>query len=161
MSRRLLCSLLVIGPWVIGCQGAHGPETQEGASDRELPILWQQAGSDCQVRVPLRLVARDAGTLAQVPLADVPVDFQSQMVLIATLGVVPTEGYGIRISRVWCERGRVRVDVRVQYPPAAEGPRALRPCSPYHIVVVPLSDRNVEGFATRLPDDPRGHNPYK
>jgi hypothetical protein len=127
----------------------------------ELAITWSEAGTYSELHKPLRLVIRDPAGLAAIPVAEVPVDFQRQMVLVAALGVVPTEGYAIRITRVWRDRRRVYVDVRVSHPQSGGEPPKHALCAPYHIVVVPRSDLNVEGFSTRLPSDPRGHNPYK
>jgi hypothetical protein len=127
----------------------------------EMPITWSKAGTYSEFHEPLRLVIRDAAHLAAIPLAEVPVDFSKQMVLVATRGAVPTEGYAVRITRVWREGRRIRVDVRVSQPQPGGQPSKHALCAPYHIVVVPRSDLNVEGFSTRLPSDPRGHNPYK
>ncbi len=126
-----------------------------------MDITWSKTGTYSELHQPLRLVIRDAAGLAAIPVAEVPVDFSEQMVLVAALGAVPTEGYAVRITRVWREGHRVYVDVRVSQPqPGGKSPRHAL-CAPYHIVVVPRSDLNVEGFSTRLPSDPRGHNPYK
>jgi len=153
---------LLVGLLMLGCSAPQPPAKQpQSPPPQELPILWQQVGSYGRLKVPVRLVARDAGTLAMLPLADVPVDFDKQMVLIAALGTVPGHGYAIRIARVWRQGNRILTDVRVTPPPPAPRPGPLNLTSPYHIVVVPRSDLNVEGFTTALPDGPRGYNPYK
>ena len=126
-----------------------------------MAITWSKTGTYSDLHQPLRLVIRDSAGLAAIPVAEVPVDFRKQMVLVAALGAVPTEGYAIRITRVWRKEHRVYVDVRVTQPHPGGRPPRHALCAPYHIVVVPRSDLNVEGFYTRLPSDPRGHNPYK
>lgn len=164
MNRALghKCHYLFVGLLMVGCSAPQPPANQPpSAPPQELPILWQQAGSYGCLKVPVRLVARDPATLAQVPLADVPVDFDKQMVLIAALGIVPSDGYAIRITRVWRRGNRILTDVRVSPPPPARRPGPPNLTSPYHIVVVPRSDLNVEGFTTALPNHPRGYNPYK
>lgn len=156
----VVCVVLLSG--VSGCAvGSERPGLSDRPEVEPLPILWEQAGLYCNVKVPVRLVARDRAGLAQLPIADVPVDFDKQMVLIAAMGLVPTDRYGIRISQVWRQGQRIYAQVRRVA--RAQGGQAgeLKLCSPYHIVVVPRSDLNVEGFSTRLPADPRGYNPYR
>jgi len=157
------------GRWIVlaaagslfGCIGGQSSPSspllagQQG-SQQELPILWETHGTYSRVARRLRIVARDEATLAQLPLADVPVDFRRQMVLIATLGPVRSAGYGIRITRVWRDGNVIRATVRVLRPPASSEPRPLVLASPYHIVVVPKSDLNVLGFSTDVPSDAIG-----
>jgi len=121
-----------------------------GVAGEDLPILFQQRGTYCGVRDRLRVVVRDEARMAMLPVPAVPVDFSRQMVLFVTLGRVFSDRYGVRIERVWREGRVIRGAIEETYPPPGEaGP--LRPCSPYHLVVVPRSELNVEGFATEIP----------
>jgi len=153
---------LLLTAALLGCPPATvAPDQTQISQIEELPITWSKTGTYSELRRPLRLVIRDAAHLACIPVAEVPVDFSKQMVLVAARGAVPTEGYAIRITRVWREGRRIRVDVRMSQPQPGGQPPKHALCAPYHIVVVPRSDLNVEGFSARLPSDPRGHNPYK
>ncbi len=100
----------------------------------------------------MRIVARDAATLSQIPLADVPVDFRDQMVLIATLGPVRSDEYGIRITRVWREGKFIKTLIRVARPAGGQA-KPLVLASPYHVVIVPKSGLNVVGFSADVPSD--------
>jgi len=161
--RRVLPGILVLAIVALpGCP-PPGPTVDQSQTHQvdELAITWSKTGTYSELHQPLRLVIRDPAALAAIPVAEVPVDFNEQMVLVAALGAVPTEGYAVRITRVWRDGRRVYVDVRVTHPQPGGTPPKHALCAPYHIVVVPRSDLNVEGFATQLPSDPRGHNPYK
>jgi len=162
MKRVLPGILLLVTAALPGCPPPE-PMVDQSQTHQvdELDITWSTAGTYSELHQPLRLVIRDSAALAAIPVAEVPVDFNEQMVLVAALGAVPTEGYAVRITRVWRDRRRVYVDVRVTQPQPDGKPPKHALCAPYHIVVVPRSDLNVEGFSTRLPSDPRGHNPYK
>jgi hypothetical protein len=85
-----------------------------------------------------------------VPVCEVPVDFESQMVLIAGLGPTPGSGLGIRIRRVWREGSRIRVLER-RIHPGTDEPSGLWASSPWTVVVVPTCSLNVEGYSTRVP----------
>ena len=136
---------------VTGCQSPYvGPTTVPSGVD-ELPILWQASGTYSRLTRAVRLVIRDPAMLAQVPLCEVPpVDFRSQMVLIAGLGPTARNDLGIRIQSVWQERSRIRVLERQIYPGdcTESGPH---PASPWTLVVVPLSHSSIEGYSTRPP----------
>mgnify|MGYP000156239434 CR=1 FL=1 len=96
----------------------------------------------------MRLVVRDAGMLAQVPLVDIPVDFREQMVLIITLGRRLSDQYAVRINRVYRDGPRLRVDYEVTAPPP-DAPLVVS--SPFCMAVVPRCDLNVEDFSPALP----------
>jgi len=87
-----------------------------------------------------------------LPIADVPVDFDRQMVLFVTSGLVPSSGYGVRIERVWQQGNVVKVSLRYLYP-GQRVSQPFEPCTPYHLVVVPKSDLNVEGFVVEPPPE--------
>lgn len=115
----------------------------------EYPILYQKAGKYCGAKQEMRLVVRDQAHMAFVPVGDVPVDFNTQMVLFVTTGQVYAESYDIQIDRVWRQDRLVRVGITKTYPQVGEMGYP-HPCSPYHLVVVPKSDLNVEGFVAEV-----------
>ncbi len=144
-SYRACWSVLLLA----GC-GAGGPHPPAAQEPDEFPIAWQQQGTYSNIARPLRVVARDAATLAQLPIAEVPVDFRNQMVLIAATGPASSDQLGIRITRVWKDNGRIRAQVQTLHPGEAKHGGVAR-TSPYHIVVVPRSDLNIVGFSATVP----------
>jgi len=132
-----------------GCHRANPRGMLEQGPD-EFPILWEQQGTYSNITQAFRVVVRDRATLARLPIAEVPVDFDRQMVLVAALGPAPTDQVGIRITRVWREKNRIRVQVQTLHPGEAKH-AGLKRTSPYHIVVVPRSDLNVVGFSSTVP----------
>ena len=134
-----------------GGAGGVGGGSRDASAAEDIPILWQSSGTHSRLVRRVRILARDQATLAQVPLAEVPVDFETQMVLIAGLGPTPSSEQGIRIVRVWREGSRIRVQERPIHPGADQVP-GLQPASPWTVVVIPKSDLNVEGYTTQVPD---------
>lgn len=155
-SSRTSAVLLPLVPvvWsVLLAVGCHTPEPmsrQEPASGEDIPILWQKSGSHSRITRLVRVVARDQATLAQLPITEVPVDFDTQMVLIVGIGPTPADELGIRITRVWRQGSALRVQER-RIHPGTEHSIGLEPGSPWTVAVVPRSDLNVEGFSTRVP----------
>jgi hypothetical protein len=96
----------------------------------------------------MQLVIRDNESLAQVPLADVPVNFAEEMLLIVTLGRVTSDEYSVNIKRIWREGGRLRVNVEVAAPETFE---RVAMGSPYCIAVVPRCDLNIAEFSPKIP----------
>lgn len=148
-----ICLGLMAFPAVamIGCAGTHAvarPHSSEVLE--EMPVLWQESGTYSRLRRGVRLVIRDAATLARVPLTEVPVDFQTQMVFVIGMGPTVNNEFGVRISRVWRQDERIRVQER-RIHPAPEALTGVEPASPWTVAVVPRSDLNVEGFDTRVP----------
>ncbi len=143
----LLCCVCGASGCVNGGWGGASPTSTE-----ELAILWQEYGTYSRAARRMRIVARDAATLSQIPLADVPVDFRDQMVLIATLGPVRSDEYGIRITRVWREGKFIKTLIRVARPAGGQA-KPLVLASPYHVVIVPKSGLNVVGFSADVPSD--------
>lgn len=141
-----------------GCHADRAGTARAPAPGEDLPILWEASGSYSRLSRSVRIVARDRATLAQIPLVDVPVDFDSQMVLLAALGPVPHDGLGIRIKRVWREGSRIRVAERHVHP-GPNQPTRTTAASPWTAVVVPRSDLNVEGYAPRVPPDVLDRSP--
>lgn len=132
-----------------GC-AATPPDGASVQVQEDQPILWQKSGTYSRIARPARVLIRDAATLAQVPVAEIPVDFQTQMVLLSALGPTPTNDFGILIARVWQQGSRIRVQERQIHPGLTEK-RGLEPASPWTMVVIPRSDLNVEGYPAVVP----------
>jgi len=120
----------------------------------DLPILHQVQGTHSHEMRAMQLVIRDAATFARVPLVDVPVDFSQEMLLVVTLGRVPSDQYRVGIDRVWREGHKLRVAATV-VTPAPGAPLVI--ASPYCIAVVRKCGLNVEGFS---PEPPRRSRPW-
>ncbi len=149
-TLTLFLALLAV-PVMAGCV-TTGSAASQPADMADLPILWQKGGAYSRLTRQVRVVARDRATLARIPLADVPVDFDTQMVLITGLGPTPAREAGIRIVRVWRDGSRIRVRERRIHPGLeGEASGAGTAASPWTICVVPKSDLNVEGYAARVP----------
>jgi hypothetical protein len=117
---------------------------------QDIPIEWHRSGAYSPLARPVRILARDRATLAQVPVTEVPVDFERQMVLILALGPTPSSDLGVQITRVWQEGLRLRVQ-EVQVHPGPDQRLGLNPGSPWTVAVIPRSDLNVQGYSTRVP----------
>jgi len=141
-----LSLLTLVSP---GCSTAI---TEPAVERVEFPIAAQKSGSYSRLGRSVRIVARDAATLAQFSLGELPVDFSTQMVLVAGLGPTPSSDLGIRITRVWQQDSRVRVQ-ETQIHPGTDEPVGLNPASPWTMAVVPRSDLNVEGYSLAVPRD--------
>ncbi|HVP11480.1 MAG TPA: hypothetical protein VMV94_09875 [Phycisphaerae bacterium] len=142
-------ALLSLAVWMLtGCHDLRDQAAPMPAEGDELPILRQVHGTHCHETRAMQLVIRDPATLAQVPLTDVPVDFSQEMLLIVTLGRVPSDLYTVNIDRVWREGPHLRVSSTVTSPPPGA---PLVMASPYCIAVVPRCDLNIHGFSPRPP----------
>jgi hypothetical protein len=154
MRRECVCSVLSL-PWLglllVGCETT--PRNPAAAdSPRDFPILWEQYETYSRIVRPLRIVVRDRKTLAQLPITEVPVDFEKQMLLVAALGRTGSSQVGIRITKVWQDRNRIRAQVNTLHP-GNEKQGGLTQASPCHIVVVPRSDLNVAEFSSVVPPE--------
>lgn len=149
--RALGSSMLILATLTTaaGCSWPTSAGVAAYQEPDEFPILWQKAGSYCNRKTPLRLVARTQAEMAGCPIANVPADFRREMVLAATMGRVTSDQYMIRIHRVWREGSEIKVDVRI-YRPRPTTQSSIQLACPYHVVVVPRSDLNVEGFSPDL-----------
>lgn len=114
----------------------------------DLPILEQFSRPHSHETRPMQLVIRDPAMFARFPFQDVAVDFEHEMLLIVTLGRVPSDQYAVSIDRVWREGHKLQVTTTVQAP-AAGAPLSM--ASPYCIAVIPRCDLNVVGFETTTP----------
>jgi hypothetical protein len=147
MSLRLFAATFLVVE--IGC-AATAPTPPGTTTERVFPIQWETHATYSRIARPLRLVIRDRATLAQLPLAEVPVDFDRQMVLVAALGPTASDEIAIRIARVWQEGSRIEVRVNTIHPGQDARP-GTELTSPFHIVVVPTSDLPVDGFSASIP----------
>jgi hypothetical protein len=151
IGRRGCLAAAIALVTVIGCANQEGGlfRGEPAPVIEEYPVLYQKAGKYCGAKQEMRLVVRDQAHMSFVPVGDVPVDFNSQMVLFVTTGQVYAESYDIQIDRVWRQDRLIRVGITKSFPQAGEMsyPHA---CSPYYLVVIPKSDMNVEGFATEV-----------
>jgi len=141
-----------------GCRVQAPERSRQVPAVEEIPVLWQKSGTYSRLARAVRVVVRDRAALARLPLAEVPVDFETQMVLVCGLGPVPDDRRGVRIVRVWREGETIHVQERVVY---SDEPVVgdLRPASPWTVAIIPRSDMNVAGYSTRLPEDAFGHVP--
>lgn len=141
MARFGLCLMLTLP----GCSGSTGWSDMAQNESEEFPIQWERGATHGGPTYPARLAIRSRPQMAYCPIADVPVDFNTQMVLVAAMGRVMSDQYAIRIQRVWREGSLIKVDIAIRRPsPEAKPPMKL--VCPYHVVVVPRSDLNVEDF---------------
>lgn len=144
--------LCLIAGSLVRCMDPGGPIRPRIEDGSELPILSQITGTHCNESRPMQLVIRDPATFAQVPLRELSVDFQNEMVLVVTLGRVPSDKYAVEIDRVWREGHQLRVAVSVLAPEAGH---PITPATPFCIAVVPRSDLNVARFAPEPPQRQR------
>lgn len=132
-----------------GCSTANSsPEIEKV----EMEISYEASGTYSRIGRPVRLLVRDQATLEQLPLGEVKVDFDQQMVLVAALGSTPTSDFGVRIVRVWQQGARLRVQER-RIHPGLDQEVGLHPASPWTLVVIPRSDLNVDGYSVQVPAD--------
>lgn len=139
------CAILTLA---VGCHQGRFSSTPLPADGEELPILHKVHGVHSHETRPMQLVIRDAAAYAQLALADVPVDFEHEMMLVVTLGRVTSDQYLVDVARVWRERGQLRVETHVVAPPPGV-PTVMS--SPYCIAVVPRCDLNVAEFSVEPP----------
>ena len=144
----MLAGIGLIATTLFACHQTRFSTGMLPADGEELPILHRIHGAHCLETRAMQIVVRDAATLAQIPLADVPVDFRSEMLLIVTLGQVTSDQYAVDITRVWRDRGILRVETVVTAPPPGV-PVVM--ASPFCIAVVPQCALNVAEFATKPP----------
>jgi hypothetical protein len=146
---------VVVGLLCLGCHEQRFGSRPAPAEGEELPILEQYQGTHSHETRAMQLVVRDPQTLAQVPLIDMPVNFNEEMLLIVTLGQVTSDQHAVRIDRVWREAGRLRVSVQMQTPST---PPTVTMASPYCVAVVPRCDLNVADFLATPPKRERSWN---
>ena len=154
--------VFLVASWVLiptcGCAANASRAAPEALPAEDIPILWEKSGTYSRITRRVRVVARDHATLAQLSLTEIPVDFDSQMVLIAGLGPTPSSDRGIRIVRIWRQGSRIRVQERPIHP-GLDPTSRLQPGSPWTVVVIPKSDLNVEGYTAFVPQGVTGDHP--
>lgn len=156
MLRRLtvtcfhigLCAALFIG----GCSQNNSQVTSSSGAAEDVTVLWEKSGTFSRLGRPVRILVRDQATLAQVPIAEIKVDFENEMLLVAGLGPTASSELGIRIVRVWREGSQLRVQER-QTHPGLDSSSTVNPASPWTIVAIPKSDLNVRGYFTHVPNN--------
>jgi hypothetical protein len=146
-TKRLTMMMMPIVLVATGCSWS-GSAYDAYVEVEDFPVLWETAGSYCNRTIPLRLVARNRAEMALCPVGDVPVDFDEQMVLAVTTGRVMSDRYGIRIGRVYRQGSIIKVDVET-FRPTPTTQLSVQAASPFHVIVIPRSDLNVEGFSSR------------
>lgn len=153
-GRRLAWGVLAVAmtQGVFGCGPRITPPPEPPPETQELPILWQESGIHSHLARPTRLLIRDRATLARVPLTEVPVDFEKQMVLVRGLGPTPDDRRSVRIARVWRQGSVIRVQEQTVYA-GASASDSIKPASPWTVAVIPRSDDNVEGYHVRVRGD--------
>lgn len=120
--------------------------------DLGVKVIKQWHGVNSGVTKPARTVVKDRKAWSKLwrrvharrrPLPEPPqIDFETQMVLAVFLGIKRTGGYDVRIVRV-VESGR-RLEVFVKSSSPAPGDIVTQALTaPYHIVVVPKSEKRV------------------
>jgi hypothetical protein len=157
MKRSLFFSMLAMAAvWAAAFASDHRRAlADEGC--HPVPVIEQWTGQHSAQQQPKRVVVPDAEQWKQlwramrgrvVPTPEPPkVDFREHMVVAAFMGTKPTGGYAVRITRV-AQNGKLIVSVREQSPgPGDMVTMALT--SPYHVVVVPRSEKPVEFVADR------------
>jgi hypothetical protein len=126
-----------------------------GMADEEgeaVPIIKQWKGAYSAQNAPKQEVARDVESWQSVwkvmqgksvPLPELPeVDFQKHMVIGVFMGSRPTGGYSVQICRI-VKNDKMIVSVRETAPDPGD-PVTMALTAPYHVVVVPPSDKPVE-----------------
>lgn len=144
----LFAAIAAMGGISAGCSEAPPQIGYLPAEGEELPILRQKTGTHSTELTAMQLVVREEAELARIPLTDIDVDFEQEMLLIVLLGRVPSDQYAVRIERVWREGRNLAVKTLVQRP-GTSAPLSL--ASPWCVAVVPRCDLRVEGFATEPP----------
>ena len=142
----------------LACQIAEPAAPVAGSTYREFPVIRERSGTFSRITRPCQLVIRDRVALSQLALSDIPVDFETEMVLVCGLGPTAGSDLGVRIKRVWQEDSVIRVTER-QIHPGADRSGELEIASPWTLVVVPRSDLNVAGYVSRAPDGLIGDPP--
>lgn len=108
-------------------------------------IIWEFRGSVSGVTCPGLVTLKDSSTLAVFwkehaanllpPPPPPEIDFSSQTLVMAFLGISPGAGYGVTIKPVGLRNGDLMVELERNEP--REQAFAAMAASPYHAVVVP------------------------
>jgi hypothetical protein len=143
---------------MVSSLASTGLADEEGES---VPIIKQWSGANSAQTSPKQEIARDVESWQSlwktmrgksIPLPELPeVDFQKHMVIGVFMGSRPTGGYSVHITRIM-KKDTMIVSVRETAP----GPGdlvSMALTAPYHVVVVPRSDKPVAfvGQQTKKP----------
>ncbi|GBD35072.1 hypothetical protein HRbin36_00176 [bacterium HR36] len=150
MKRRLPCWALIIG--LLAWLGVVGQHTM-GQGDFKIVKEWK--GGFSGVNKPGQRVIKDGKAWAELwnevhshvtPKPEVPaVDFDKYMVLAVFMGTKNTGGFAIRITNIQYDEKADKLRVAVQETSPAPGSIVIQAITqPFHIVVVPRSDKAVE-----------------
>lgn len=151
-KRMAALALFVLATVGVGCTMNDAEFRELPADGAELPILRQVSRVHSHETRAMQVVVRNSAGLAKVPLEEIPVDFNKEMLLVITLGRVPSDQYRVQIDRVFREGGALQVEATIEEP----GPGApLAPASPYCIAVVPQCELNVINFLAEAPSRER------
>lgn len=122
-----------------------------------VPIVEQWSGQYSAQEAAKRVVIRDSAAWKQLwraihariePMPEVPeVDFHKHMVIGVFLGTKPTGGYSVSITGI-VRNAKTVVSVR-ERAPAPGDMVTMALTAPYHVVVVPRSEKPVEFVADR------------
>jgi hypothetical protein len=124
-----------------------------GQDDFKIIKGWGSA--TCGIDKPARLVIKDAKAWAELwnnvhsrvtPRPPVPdVDFQKHMVIAVFMGMRPTGGYSISVAKVQFDKQTDKLVVTVEEIAPSPGSIVIQLITqPYHIVVVPRTDKEVQ-----------------
>jgi hypothetical protein len=141
-GSRALIILLVTGALSCTTVPRERPDVVPGD---EWPIDWQVTGLHSSYASPEQVLIRNSVDLARYPLVDVPVDFDTQMVLIVLSGKMRTNSIGVRIAHIVYEGDRLRPVIR-RFRTSGADPATVT-TAPYCIAVIRRTDLNVEGFS--------------
>ena len=153
MSKTWLTCALVLGIMVAGASRLPAEDIGDGdGNDRNVAVVREWTGSQATQQVARRGIVTDQRGWEAVwsimqgsvePKPETPaIDFTEHMVIAVFMGRRSTGGYSTRITNIEDKDKRV-VRVRESQPPA-DGMTTQALTSPYHVVVVPKTDKAVE-----------------
>jgi hypothetical protein len=115
-------------------------------------VIKEWKGFNAAQEAPKRVVVKDQKGWEEVwtgmegnvnPKPETPkVDFDSRMVIAVFMGTRKSGGYSVKITSIE-QNGKVTVKVKESSPPP-DAIVTMALTSPYHVVVVPKSDKPVE-----------------
>ncbi|MDT8391297.1 MAG: protease complex subunit PrcB family protein [Lentisphaeria bacterium] len=153
VTRKTILTVMVMMSGVM----VHG--AREAPSG--MPVEQEWKGFNAKQEKAQRLVIRDQvgwtsawgemmGNISPKPAVP-PVDFAKHMVIAVFMGRRNTGGHAVKIVNVE-ETDKVIVTIRESSP--AEGDLVtMALTSPYHVIVIPKSDKNVEFVNEKMPAD--------
>ncbi|MCS7167884.1 MAG: protease complex subunit PrcB family protein [Gemmatales bacterium] len=127
----------------------------------QFKIVKEWKGGFSGVDKPAQVVIRDAKTWADwwdkvhsrvIPKPELPeVDFTKHMVVAVFMGMRSTGGYAIRITDVRWDKAKDKLQILVQEISPAPGAIVTQALTqPYHIVVIPRTEKTVEFILEKI-----------